>query len=303
MLAGMKALTLRLLCCGLLWIAAGEIRGQGTAGPAPRMISIPPAKPETVAPSVFIDYPRDGQRVGQPVIRTHITATDDTRVESFRFSVNGAQGDWYSAPGMPWPWGAIIQLKPGPNTFGVTCGDYWGNTSSASVTFVYVPGSEVTMNVENGGQVTPNYQGLSLEFGQKYSMSARPAKGFRFDGWSGSVSNSKPKLTFVMEPNLSFTAHFTDVSRPLNIITFPRRGSTVTDATIIATGKAADNSTVTGVYYQLNGGGWETAITTNAWTNWETVALPPVPGLNVIESFAVDDSGLPSRTNRVKFNY
>ena len=47
---------------------------------------------------------------------------------------------------------------------------------------------------------------------------------------------------------------------------------------IIGTGKAADNSAVTNVYYQLNDSGWETATTTNAWTNWETSALSPGPG-------------------------
>jgi hypothetical protein len=224
-------------------------------------------------------------------------------VESFLFSANGVGGAWIFAPGMHAPWGAYMELNPGTNTFGVTCGDYWGNTASAAVTFVYVPGSELTLDIANGGLARPNYQGQSLEFGQTYSMTAQPAKGFQFDGWSGSVSNRRPKLTFVMQPDLFFTAQFTDISRPLNFITFPRANSTVRNTTVIATGKAADNSAVTNVYYQLNGSGWETAATTNAWANWETAALSPESGRNVIESFAVDDSGLPSRTNRVKFKY
>ncbi len=225
------------------------------------------------------------------------TVTDDTRVESFRFSVNGTsvnspQGDWYWAPGMQQPWGTSIQFNPGTNTFEVVCGDYWGNTASASVTFVYVPGSNLTLDIGNGGQVTPNYQAQSLELGQTYSITAQSAKGFRFDGWSGSVSSSRPKLKFVMQPYLSLIARFTDVSRPVNIIRFPRANGTVTNTTIVATGKAADNSAVTNVYYQLNDSGWETASTTNAWTNWESAALSPVSGRNVIESYAVDDSGL-----------
>ena len=304
----MKTLILRLLCCGLLWAVGGEIRGQDNASPAPKMIGIPDAQPETNPPSVFIEYPKDGQHVGQSVIRTLIRATDDTRVESFRFSVNGTsvnspQGDWYWAPGMQQPWGTSIQFNPGTNTFEVVCGDYWGNTASASVTFVYVPGSNLTLDIGNGGQVTPNYQAQSLELGQTYSITAQSAKGFRFDGWSGSVSSSRPKLKFVMQPYLSLIARFTDVSRPVNIIRFPRANGTVTNTTIVATGKAADNSAVTNVYYQLNDSGWETASTTNAWTNWESAALSPVSGRNVIESYAVDDGGLVSRTNRVRFKY
>src|SRR5882762_2403819 len=115
----MKTLTSRLLCCGLLWAVAGEIRGQDKAGFALKMISIPDGQPETNPPSVVIEYPQGGQQVSQSVIQTRITATDDTRVESFRFSVNGTQGDWYWAPGMQWPWGTSIQLNPGTNTFAV----------------------------------------------------------------------------------------------------------------------------------------------------------------------------------------
>ena len=77
----------------------------------------------------------------------------------------------------------------------------------------------------------------------------------------------------------------------------------MTNSTVIATGKAADNSAVTNVYYQLNGSGWQTAVTTNAWRNWETDVLSPVSGQNVLESYALDDSGLASRTNRVRFKY
>lgn len=308
----MNSLTLRLFACGLVGAAAGvsEIRAPAQNNPrtTPKMIGLPNAKPETNPPSVSIQYPKDGEQVGQSTIQAVITASDDTRVEYFQFSVNGTaingpQGGWYWAPGTPWPWGASIGLNPGTNTFEVVCADYWGNTARASVTFEYVPGSSLTLDIASGGQVTPNYQGQSLEVGKTYSMTARAAKGFRFDGWSGSMTNRRPRLTFVMQPDLVLAAQFTDVLRPLDIITFPRPNRTVTNSTIIATGKAIDNSAVTNVYYQLNGSGWETAITTNAWLNWETAPLSPVPGRNLIESYAVDDSGLVSRTNRMRFKY
>jgi Divergent InlB B-repeat domain len=299
----MNTLTLRLLGCGLLCALGSSIRAEDNAGSYLKSIAIPNAAPETNPPAVFIQYPANGQRVGQSIIQTIITATDDTRVESFRFSANGATGDWYWAPSMQWPWGTSFQVSPGTNTFGVECADYWGNISSASVTFVSLPDSALMVDVSGGGQVTPNYQGEALDFGQKYSMTARPAKGFRFEGWSGSVSNKRRKLTFVMESNLVFNARFRDISRPVSLIRFPRSNRTVTDSTFIASGRAADNSAVTNVYYQLNDNGWEMASTTNGWTNWETAALSPVPGRNVLETFAVDDSGLLSRTNRVRFRY
>src|SRR5436190_17205267 len=134
------------IACLLFWTVAGEIRGQDNVRHAPKMISIPSATPETNPPSVRINSPKVGERVGESFIRTLITATDDTRVESFRFwvngiSVNGPQGEWYWAPGMPQPWGISIGLNPGTNTFAVQCSDYWGNMTSASVTFVYGPSS------------------------------------------------------------------------------------------------------------------------------------------------------------------
>jgi len=311
----MKPLTLRLLGCGLLLCAIAaeiQIRAQAqdnNALPSPKMIGIPNAKPENNPPSVSIAFPKDGQRVGESIIRTVVTASDDTRVESFHFSINGTsisgpQGDWYWAPGMPAPWGASVGLNPGTNTFAVQCGDYWGNIANTSVTFVYEPGSDITLDIANGGQVTPNYQGQSLDPGKTYSMTAHAAKGFRFDGWSGSVTNRRPKLTFVMQPDLFFSADFTDVLRPINIVMFPRANRRVANTTaLIANGKAADNSAVTNVFYQLNDSGWESATTTNAWLNWETAPLSPVSGRNLLQSYAVDDSGLPSRTNRMRFKY
>jgi hypothetical protein len=292
-----------LLCCGLLCVISNNIQAQNNLTVRPKSISIPDAKPETNPPSVSIEYPRPGQRVGQSSIQTLIKATDDTRVESFQFSVNGTPGNWIWAPGLQWPWGASIQLNPGTNSFSVLCADYWGNMASASVTFVYAPGSDLSLDIENGGEVTPNYQGQALNPGQTYSMTARPSKGFRFKGWTGSVSNNHSKLKFVMQPNLSLTAGFIDVSRPVDIITFPRANRTVTAINLLATGKAADNSSVTNVYYRLNGSGWDAATSTNSWTNWESGALSPLPGHNVLESYAVDDSGNCSRTNRVKFKY
>jgi hypothetical protein len=298
----MKLLTFRLLCYGFFWLISGELLLQAGSSPFTKSISIPYATPESNAPSVLVQYPTNNQQVSESSIQALVAASDDTRVESFRFTVNGTQGDWVWAPGLQWPWGASMALNPGVNTFEVLCADYWGNMTNVSVTFEYVPNSGFALQIGNGGQVTPNYQGQTLKVGQSYSMTAHPAKGFRFAGWSGGLVNSRPKLTFVMQPNLSLSARFKDIKRPLDIITF-RRSKALKSAVVIATGKAADNSAVMNVYYRLNDSAWQSAITTNAWRNWETDVLSPVPGKNLLQSYAVDDSGLASRTNRVKFNY
>jgi hypothetical protein len=299
----MKPLAFSLLGCCLLSNIPDKVYGQENSAVWTKSIGIQYATPETNPPALSIDYPTNGQRVADAVIQAQLTATDDTRVESLRFTLNGVQGDWNWAPAMPYPWGDSLQLVPGVNTLGVECADYWGNLTSDSVTFEYLPGTGLALDIGNGGQIKPNYQGAALNMETTYSMTAHPGKGFKFDGWSGSISTNRPKLTFVMQPSLSLAAHFKDIKRPLNVITFKRARNNASGTVPFAVGKAADNSAVTNVYYQLNGSGWGTAITTNGWKNWETDGLTPVSGRNVLESYAVDDSGLNSRTNRLRFRF
>jgi len=53
------------------------------------------------------------------------------------------------------------------------------------------------------------------------------------------------------------------------------------------------------VFYQLNGGDWAEATTTNEWRNWAaTVTLSP--GKNILRAYAIDSTGDVSRTNRVR---
>src|SRR3954462_3218629 len=182
----MKAVHLLRLpgCAALLCAVTVEIEVCGqvnnrTARPTPKAIGIPNAKPESNPPSISINFPTNGQQIGQSIIQTAFRAADDTRVEYFRCSVNGVTiGEtnsghgWYWAPGTPWPWAPSIALNPGTNTFQVDCTDYFGNGASATVAFVYVPASGLTLDIANGGEVTPNYQGQPLEAGKTYAMTA-----------------------------------------------------------------------------------------------------------------------------------
>ena len=59
---------------------------------------------------------------------------------------------------------------------------------------------------------------------------------------------------------------------------------------------------VVGVYYQLNGTGWNLATTTNGNTNW-TASVTLVTGVNTIQAFAKDAAGNFSLTNTVKCTY
>jgi hypothetical protein len=72
----------------------------------------------------------------------------------------------------------------------------------------------------------------------------------------------------------------------------------MTDALANVKGTASDNWGVGSVQYQLNGGAWGLATSTNGWTNW-TAVLPLTAGTNVIKAYAVDLGGNASTTNTV----
>ena len=89
-----------------------------------------------------------------------------------------------------------------------------------------------------------------------------------------------------------------DTTKPTLAITAPTAGQKMTNALANVKGTALDNWGVGSVQYQLNGGGWGLATSTNGWTNW-TAVLPLTAGTNVIKAYAVDLGGNVSTTNTV----
>lgn len=160
----------------------------------------------------------------------------------------------------------------------------------------------VTVEIVGGGTVNPNYNGQALTIGGKYSMTAKPRPGFKFTGWSDSLTSLKPKLTFTNEPDLSFTATFVDRQKPtLKITTVPGSSALATNSFYVS-GTTRDNDAVAKVQCRLNGEGWEDASTLNGWSNWwSTVTLDP--GTNLLEACAVDAGGNVSKTNKLKLIY
>lgn len=200
-------------------------------------------------------------------------------------------------------WSANLVLTPGTNLVQAYAVDESGNVSATNtVKFYYILSAPLTVLTNGLGSVSPNENGHLLAIGEKYTLSARPGKGFAFSGWTGSVTNSSSKLSFLMESNLTFTANFVDVTRPVVTILTPRKNEQWSNAVFTATGKASDNVAVAGVFYQLNDGGWNPAQTANGWANW-TATLALTPGMNLFQAYAVDNSGNLSLTNSVQLLY
>ena len=200
-------------------------------------------------------------------------------------------------------WSAVISLSPGTNVIQVYAADAAGNDSLTNhVTIFYQVKTPLSVSMVGKGTISPNYNDVSLVVTRTYSMTATAAAGFKFNGWTGSGSTNGRTLAFVMEPGLSFTANFTDITRPSIVITRPVPGAIVTNGSLTVTGTAHDNVGVANVNYSLNGSGFTTANSTNNWTNWSAnVSLNP--GTNTVRVFATDAAGNVSPTNGVAFFY
>jgi uncharacterized repeat protein (TIGR02543 family) len=252
-----------------------------------------------MAPTIKITTPTSGQRWSNAVVTVTGKAGDNAGVSNVFYSVNNSA--WAIATtGNNWTnWTAQVALTPGMNTLAAYAVDTSGNVSSTNtVSFVYILSAVLTVHVNPGGTVVTDYNGMLLPINQTYSMTARTNVGFAFSGWTGSITTNSPKLTFVMASNLVFTANFADIAKPTLKITTPANGQKMTNALAHVKGTASDNWKVGDVWYQLNGGAWNAAITTNAWTNW-SVTLPLLSGTNTVKAYAVDLGGNTSATNTV----
>jgi uncharacterized repeat protein (TIGR02543 family) len=240
--------------------------------------------------------------------------TQDYTVTGTATELLGVAGVYYQVNGQSWTnasssnewtnWTAQVVLVPGTNVFAAYAEDPFGNISATNtVKFVYVQTAPITVLTNGNGSVSPDYNGQVLALGQSYTMTAKPAKGFGFAGWTGSVTSTNAKLTFLMASNLTFTAGFTDAAPPTVKITIPTSGQRVTNAMFTATGTATDNVGVTGVFYQLNNSAAVRATSTNEWTNWTAKLQLTVTNANTLSVYAVDAAGNKSRVASTHFNF
>lgn len=172
-----------------------------------------------------------------------------------------------------------------------------GNAWSAAAAI-----APLSVTINGGGTVSPNYNGQNLTNGQTYSMTAKPKSGCAFAGWSGSATTPSKKLTFVMTNGLEFAANFTDGQKPNIKVQTPGNKIIVTNGNITMTGTARDNVAVATVLYRLNGDDWLPASTGNNWNNW-WVNVSLTPGAHTLLAYAMDAAGHASTTNKLTVTY
>ncbi len=203
-------------------------------------------------------------------------------------------------------WSVGLTLTPGTNSLGTYAVDTSGNCSlTNTVRLIYILSAQLTVSTNGKGTIAPAYNKALLQIGKNYTMTATPAVGFVFTNWtdgSSPIVTNKPALTFMMASNLSFTANFIDIAKPVLTVTTPTAATTAGNELYLATGNASDNAAATNVYYNLNSMGWTPVDPTNNYSNWR-VTLDLTPGTNYFSAYAVDSSGNVSATNSIKFLY
>lgn len=91
----------------------------------------------------------------------------------------------------------------------ITVGDGAAASSTTFLVTVQAQTSQLSVNKSGAGTVTPDLSSAPLIVGQSYTVTATPAVGYVFAGWSGGIQSSSPTLTFTMTAGLVLQANFT----------------------------------------------------------------------------------------------
>ena len=125
-------------------------------------------------------------------------------------------------------------------------------TVTATFTEVQVVQFTLTTNVIGSGSVTPSPAGGIYTEATIVTLTATPAVGFEFSGWSGDLSGAINPSTITMDANKSVTATFTEIQVTQYTLTATVVGSgTVTPS---PAGGIYDENTV--VYADRDGIRW-----------------------------------------------
>jgi hypothetical protein len=261
---------------------------------------------DTTRPTVVITNPPSGANVTNSTILVQGTASDPFAITAVQYQLLNANGSnaWQLATGTN-AWSATVtNLIPGTNTVRVEAMDIGSNVSTVvSRTFNYIVTTPLSLAIVGEGSVAGATNGQLLHLGYPYHLTAAAANGFKFAGWTGSITTNTATVSFDATVNFSLTANFVEAAKPTLSITAPVNAERWSNNVFNVTGQATDLVGVAAVWYQLDGGAWSTNVnSTNSFTNWNA-SVPLTPGPNVIKAFAQNVAGNLSTTTSVSFVY
>ncbi len=223
------------------------------------------APTDATAPTVSVTFPTDQQEAAtsEPMVNLSGEAEDNRGVTRVAWS-NSRGGAGVAAGTGRWTANGIA-LLPGLNILTVTATDSSGNVGSDALAVTYTPHFSA-LALTTAGTGTPTLAGkpdlAAMEVGKLYTAEAKPAKGWIFAGWEGSVVSNSKRVSFVMEEGATLHAVF--VENPYDEIAAVYRGllradplahSTSGDATLALTKSGAFTAqfTIGGEKLRLHG--------------------------------------------------
>jgi hypothetical protein len=193
--------------------------------PAATLTVTTPVTPPPGGPVATFTSPAEGTRITNASVMIFGQATGNGASIS-RVEIQNNGGQIMNAGGTA-TWFSLLTLQPGTNVVRARAVDGTGATGPW-VSRVLLQGntggtvpppppaptstSPLVLSIQGNGQVTPNLHGQALMVGSNYTVTAVPASGSVFSGWSGGASGAQSTLTFTMRSNLSLQANFTVVT-------------------------------------------------------------------------------------------
>jgi Divergent InlB B-repeat domain len=194
--------------------------------------------------------------------------------------------------------GSSVKITNNPYIFTVT------KNETVTANFALLEYSILTHSYPtNAGTVSG---GGEKACGSIATLKATAKPGFAFSSWTftgpqggSGITNNPYKID--VSGNEEVVALFKDIEKPTIKTTAPASGEKIPSAAFILEGSAADNVAVAGVYYDLNGAGWELASNENNFAFWYAYVTLAPNSTNTVSAYAVDTSGNISTTNTVNF--
>jgi cyclophilin family peptidyl-prolyl cis-trans isomerase len=162
--------------------------------------------PDVLPPKLTIKTPKKFATLTNDNITLTGTASDNFTLASVRASVGDISVSTTNNLGS---WSlTLTNLPPGTNVALVEAVDATGNRTQIMHTFFRSVRVPFTLAQTGQGKVTGPTNTAMLEVGRGYTLTAKPARGYLFGGWSGSNNFPGATLKFLMQSNWNLTATF-----------------------------------------------------------------------------------------------
>lgn len=162
--------------------------------------------PDVLPPKLTVKTPKKFATLTNDNITLTGTASDNFTLALVRVSVGDIS---VSATNNLSSWSlTLTNLPPGTNVALVEAVDAAGNRTQLTHTFFRSVRVPFTLQQAGLGKVTGPTNTALLEVGRGYTLTAKPARGYLFGGWSGSNNFNGATLKFLMQSNWNLTATF-----------------------------------------------------------------------------------------------